>query len=251
MTISHDPVLVMLSVFVAITGAITGLALTAGYHQRYRPNFSFALFKGSVAIGASIWAVHFITVLAIRFPVPVNYNFVETMVSLYVAIIGAALGLLIVHGSRLGAASSVVGGALMGGTIAAMHYLGMGALRGCGVVQDAPGVITTVTIAIAASTLALWLTFRRRSTAAMLTGGLLLGLTIPSVHYLAIAAAEFRYLRAAPRIHMPLISKEVLVVTVGVAVVAICGAFLFLFAKLALRGDGRGQRIREGGPARY
>lgn len=251
MTISHDPALVMLSVFVAITGAVTGLALTAGYHERYRPSFSFALFKGSVAIGVSIWAMHFIAVLAIRFPVTVTYNFVETMVSLAVAIVGAALGLLVVNGNRLGAASGVVGGALMGGTVAAMHYLGMGALRGCAIVEPLPGVIATLGLAIAASTAALWLAFRKRSTATMLAGGLLLGLTFPSVHYVAIATTEFRQLHAVPRINMPLISKEVLVATVAIAALAICGSFLLLFARLALRGSGQGRRAGESGRVRY
>jgi NO-binding membrane sensor protein with MHYT domain len=251
MTISYEPTLVMLSIFIAITGSITGLALTAGYHQRYKPRFSFALFKGAVVIGATIWAAHFTAMLATRFPVPVNFDFLETMVPLYVAIIGAALALLAVGGRRLGTASGMIGGTLMGGTIAGMHFLGMDALRGCATVHNAPGVTLTVLVAIAASVVALGFALRKRNTAATLAGGLLLGLTIASVHYLGLAGTGFHSPHAVPRFNMPLISRDVLAGTVAVTALAICGTFVFLFAKLAMRGSGQQSQQGSGSRIRY
>lgn len=250
MLISYKPVFVMLSVFIAITGAVTGLTLTAGYSQRQRRAFSLALFKGAVALGASIWAAQFVTMLAIRFPLPASYNLVQAMVSFYVAIIGAALGLLVVSGRRLGALSSVAGGLLMGGTIAGTHYLGMGALYGIGTAHPTEGIITSVAMATVASIVALWFAFRKRGTAETLIGGLLLGLAMPAVYYIAIAGTEFHYLRAMPHLSAPLISREVLTATVGVVALVICGTFLFLFAKLALGGGGQPRRLSSGGRAR-
>lgn len=101
MTVTYDPMLVMLSIFVAITGALTGLAVTAGYNQGGTRNYASSLIKGSIIIGGSIWSMHFIAMLAVRLPVQVNYNFVETMLSLYIAIMGTCLGLYLVSRRRL------------------------------------------------------------------------------------------------------------------------------------------------------
>jgi len=68
----------MLSVFVAIIGALTGLAFTFGYNA---PSMFFSpksLVKGAVIIGGSIWSMHFIAMLAVKLPVAVNYNSTET-----------------------------------------------------------------------------------------------------------------------------------------------------------------------------
>src|SRR5688572_30232374 len=129
MSVLYDPTLVMLSIFVAITGALTGLAVTAGYDRSGMRNYALSLIKGAVIIGGSIWSMHFVAMLAVRLPVPVNYDFVKTIFSLYVAIIGTGLGLFIVSRRRLGALSVPMGGVLMGAAIGGMHYLGMSAVQ--------------------------------------------------------------------------------------------------------------------------
>jgi NO-binding membrane sensor protein with MHYT domain len=116
MTVFHDPTLVMLSIFIAITGALTGLAITAGYDRGGRRNEATSLIKGAIVIGASIWAMHFVAMLAVRLPVLISYRFVETVLSLYIAIMGTGLGLFLVSRRRLGF-SVPIGGLLMGAAI--------------------------------------------------------------------------------------------------------------------------------------
>jgi NO-binding membrane sensor protein with MHYT domain len=236
MTTIYDPTLVMLSIFVAITGALTGLAVTAGYDRGGRRNYASALIKGAIIIGGSIWSMHFIAMLAVRLPVAINYSFVGTVLSLYIAIVGTGLGLYVVSRRRLGWASIPIGGLLMGAAIGGMHYLGMNAMRGCGIAYAQGGVLASIAIAVTASTIALWFTFRRRGTTETLLGGLMLGLTIASMHYTAMVATAFDYLPVSVTTSAPLLSQDTLAFLIASSTFAICGIFLFLFSSLALGG---------------
>ncbi len=65
MPITYDPTLIMLSILVAITGALTGLTVTAGYTAGGR-RAGLRLVKGAIIIGGSIWSMHFIAMLAVK-----------------------------------------------------------------------------------------------------------------------------------------------------------------------------------------
>lgn len=124
----------------------------------------------------------------------------------------------------------------MGAAIGGMHYLGMNAIRGCGVMYAESGIITALTIAVTASTVALWFTFRKRGTAETLIGGLMLGLTISSMHYTAMVSTGFDYLPVNFNATAPLLSPDALAFIIASSTFAICGIFLFLFSSLALAG---------------
>ncbi len=239
MTTIYNPTLVMLSMFVAITGALTGLAVTAGYDRGGKRTYASAVIKGAVIIGGSIWSMHFIAMLAVRLPVAVTYNFVETTLSLYIAIMGTGLGLYIASRRRLGWASIPIAGILMGAAIGGMHYLGMNAMRGCGISYTQSGIITALTIAVAASTIALWFTFRKRGTTETLLGGLMLGLTIASMHYTAMVSTGFDYPPVNISPSALLMSQDALAFIIATSTFAICGVFLLLFSSLALGGRAR------------
>jgi NO-binding membrane sensor protein with MHYT domain len=166
----------MLSAFVAIIGSLTGLALASAYDAPHS-SFSFdSLAKGAVVIGGSIWSMHFIAMLAVQFPVPVDYNVSGTAISLAIAILLTGVGLYIVSAKRLGLLSIPVAALLMGSGIGGMHYIGMNAIRGCGIAYDLQLVAVSVIVAIVAS-IALWFVFRERG-AVETFGGLVLGLAI-------------------------------------------------------------------------
>src|SRR5258708_10487404 len=81
MSIIYDPTLVMLSVFVAIIGSLTGLAFTFGYNSRSVFFSPKSLMKGAIIIGGGILSMHFIAMLAGEFPVAVNSNSTQTLLS--------------------------------------------------------------------------------------------------------------------------------------------------------------------------
>jgi NO-binding membrane sensor protein with MHYT domain len=139
MAVSYQPNLVLLSVVVAIIGSLTSLAVTSGSHdvddnESWEAGFSLA--NGGLIMGTTIWSMHFTAMMAVRFPVLINYNIAETILSIAVAIGATATGLYVVSKRRLGYFSIPGAGVLMGLGIASMHYLGMGAIRGCGLAYD-------------------------------------------------------------------------------------------------------------------
>jgi diguanylate cyclase len=235
MFVVYDPTLVMLSILVAIIGSLTGLVLTLG---RDAPSMFFSpksLIRGAIVIGGSIWSMHFIAMLAVKFPVAVNYNSPETLLSLCVAIFFTGVGLSIASANPLGLLSIPVAGVLMGSGIAGMHYLGMNAIRGCGVSYDFNGVALSLAVAIAASAIALWFAFRERGAFESLLGGVVLGFAISGMHYTGMYATSFYPIAVSFEIGAPVLSQTVLALSVAATTLAICGVYLFLFSWMLMR----------------
>jgi NO-binding membrane sensor protein with MHYT domain len=236
MTITYDPVLVLLSIGVSILGSLTALALTAGGYDRdfgaWRT--SFALANSGLIMGSTICAMHFIAMMAVEIPVPVDYSTPETVGSICVAIVAAGTGLYLTRARLLGRGSIPVGGLLMGLGIAGMHYLGMSAVRGCGLAYDLQLVAASVAIAIAASTAALWFTFTgRRGVLATLAGGTVQGLAIAAMHYTAMAATFFVPLEMAVEPSAPVFSRSLLAYLIAGGIAAVSVANLALLALLS------------------
>ena len=106
MSIAYDPTLVMLSVFVAIIGSLTGMAVTFG-HNGSPVRLSLASpIRGALTIGGSIWSMHFIGMLAVKFPVPADYAARETLLSLCAAVLFTGIGLTLASLKALGRAQN-------------------------------------------------------------------------------------------------------------------------------------------------
>src|SRR2546430_8602726 len=126
MVVTYQPVLVLLSIVVAIIGSLTALALTSGSHEADSDSWeaSFSLANGGLIMGTTIWSMHFIAMMAVQFPVLINYNIVETVLSICFAMGATALGLYVVSKKRLGRYSIIGGCAAMGLRNASLHYTG-------------------------------------------------------------------------------------------------------------------------------
>lgn len=225
----------MLSIFVAVMGALTGLAVTFGYNA---PSMFFApksLIKGAVIIGGSIWSMHFIAMLAVKLPVAVSYNSIQTFLSFCVAVFFTGIGLSIASAKQFGSLRIPAAGVLMGSGIAGMHYLGMNAIRGCGMAYDAGGLALSVAVAIVASGIALWFAFRERNAFETLAGGVILGLAIAGMHYTGMHATSYYPVSESFEIGAPLLSQTALALSVAAATLAICSIYLFLFSSMLIR----------------
>jgi NO-binding membrane sensor protein with MHYT domain/hemoglobin-like flavoprotein len=224
MTVTYDPGLVLLSIAVAILGSLTALALTAKKQNDEESwQVSFALANGGLIQGATIWSMHFVAMMAVQFPILVNYNLVETIGSICIAIVATGTGLYLASTRTLGLVSIPVGAVLMGLGIAGMHYLGMSAIRGCGLAYDLRLVAASVGIAIVASMAALWFAFYKRKLWMTLAGGVVQGLAIASMHYTAMAATYFVPLGIPVELTTPLFSQNLLayMIASGIAVVSV------------------------------
>src|SRR6202167_2318120 len=114
-------------------------------------------------MGLGIWSMHYIGMLAFILPIPVFYHWPTVVLSLLAAILASAVALYVVSRDFMSAWSTVVGSILMGAGIAAMHYIGMNAMRLAAMCYfDAALVALSVVLAIAISFIALSLVFRAR-----------------------------------------------------------------------------------------
>lgn len=230
MVVHYQPILVILSILVAIVGSLTSLALTFGSHDAGDESWEagFSLANGGLIMGTTIWSMHFVAMMAVQFPVLINYNIVETILSIAIAISVTAMGLYIVSKRRLGFFSIPGAAVLMGLGIASMHYLGMSAIRGCNLAYDRTLVAASITIAIVASMAALWFAFYKRSVLTTLAGGVVQGLAIASMHYTAMAATHFIPLDAPADLTTPLFAQDLLAFMIAGAMLVVSTGNLLL-----------------------
>jgi len=224
---SYDIRLVALSVLIAILAAHAALDL-AGRTAAARGNLRFAwLACGACAMGFGIWAMHYIGMLALKLGVPILYDFPTVLFSLLAAIFGAATALWIVSRKDLTVISVTAGSLVMGAAIAAMHYVGMAAMRVPAMCHYNSKIVSaSILIAVVVSAAALLLTFRFRSVQnefhiGKILSAVVMGFAVAAMHYTGMASVSFT---ATPLVED--VSHAVDVSSLGVAGITIVSVFV-------------------------
>ncbi|KJC39469.1 diguanylate cyclase [Bradyrhizobium sp. LTSP849] len=223
LTDQHDWRLVALGGAVCLLASAAAISLFHRARATQGPGRLVWISLDAVVSGCGIWATHFIAMLAYG---PGNggaYNIPVTILSLIFAISVTFVGLSIaVSSSRT--PWVVLGGAIVGGGVAAMHYTGMAALEIPARVSWVEGtVVASVLFGIVFAALALFVASRRddRSHALRATG--LLTLAIVAHHFTAMGAV---LLTPDPTIaisglSIPPASMSFLTASAAVAIIAI------------------------------
>jgi diguanylate cyclase len=188
---AHDPVYMLLSYLIAATGSYTALKLVDWLRHCPARSARFWHLAASATLGGSIWAMHFMGMLAVRINLPMSFEPKLTLTSLVIAVGVAALGLRMVLAGAHSSLCIGAAGVVLGLGIAAMHYVGMAALQLPGSVAYVPRVwIASVLIAMGAAVAALCLALRdgrHRVPAALAMAAAICGM-----HYTGMAAAVIR-----------------------------------------------------------
>jgi signal transduction histidine kinase/CheY-like chemotaxis protein len=194
---AYDYRLVALSVVIAILASYAALDL-AGRVTAARGHIHVLwLSGGAFAMGMGIWSMHYIGMLAFRLPVAVAYDWPTVLLSLLAAMFASGVALFVVSRNTMGIASASAGSIVMGGGIAAMHYIGMEAMRLPAMCMYSTWIVAlSVVLAIVISFVALWLAFHSRNDTTSWSwrksgSALLMGLAIPTMHYIGMAAVSF------------------------------------------------------------
>jgi PAS domain S-box-containing protein len=141
--------------------------------------------------------MHYVGMLAYSLPVEVLYDWPTVLLSLFAAVVASGIALWVVSQKEMGPRRYSMGGVSMGIGIAAMHYIGMEAMRLPAMCHySMPLVVVSVVLAIVISLVALRLTFRSRDEAKAggwrkLASAVVMGAAIPLMHYTGMAAATF------------------------------------------------------------
>jgi PAS domain S-box-containing protein len=204
LTGSYDYRLVAVSVLIAILASYAALDLGGRVTASRGIARSVWLTGGAAAMGMGIWSMHYIGMLAYNLPVTVSYDWPTVLVSLLAAIVASAVALFVASRDSLGPVRIGVGGFFMGTAIAAMHYVGMEAMRLPAMCHySIPIVALSVLLAIVISLVALALTFHLRATNKSiswqkLASAVLMGAAIPVMHYTGMAAVTFSPMSGSP-----------------------------------------------------
>lgn len=182
----------LLAYVASCLGAATGLSATSRARAATDTKTRAAwLLVASVAIGGTgVWVMHFIAMLGFTVTdMPINYDIPQTVLSALVAVAVVAIGLFLVGFAGDRPLWLVSGGIVAGLGVAAMHYMGIGAMRMTGHMEfSLPVVGLSVLVAIVAATAALWLSVNVRGRAAMLGAALIMGVAVSGMHYTGMAA---------------------------------------------------------------
>jgi diguanylate cyclase len=191
--------LVALSLGVATLVSYTALRLAARVATSEGHGARIWLGVGALAMGIGIWTMHFVGMLAFSLPIPLAYDVPTTLASLAVAIVTSGFSLAVSSGRKLTLSRLSLSAVAMGTGIAAMHYIGMGAITIVPSIAYDPALVAlSFLIAISASFVALWLFFHLREAdhsfrqQLMSVGAaVIMGLAIAGMHYTAMAASRF------------------------------------------------------------
>ena len=231
MIVTYDPLLVLLSVLIAICGGYTCFHLMDRLTRLYGASWKSTILAAALAIGGGIWSMHFVAMLAMNMPDTVSYNLQETLLSALIAIGVTAIALYLVTFRKATAHMTVVSGILLGIGISAMHYVGMGAIRGNFTVSyDAGLVVVSVLVGTGASIMALYLALRVRNRLKQIPAAIAMGLGISGMHYTGMLATSFTLSGDAIAIAAPAIDNATMGVVITIAAFFLFGSTFFLAA---------------------
>ncbi|MFE3504036.1 MHYT domain-containing protein [Kitasatospora sp. NPDC059146] len=164
---------------------LRGLAATGAARRNW-------LLTAAAAIGSGIWTMHFVAMFGFAVDgTELRYSVPLTVLSLLVAVLVTGLGLTVVCYGRHRGLALLGGGCTTGVGVAAMHYLGMAAVRMHGGLRyDGGTVALSVLVAVGAATAALWAAVTVRNGYAAAAASLGMGLAVSCMHYTGMAAVH-------------------------------------------------------------
>jgi NO-binding membrane sensor protein with MHYT domain len=202
--------------FLGLRCASRSRASTGGSRIRW-------LMVAAVSIGITgIWVMHFIAMLGFTIPgETIRYNVPITLASMLLAVSFMAIGLLIAGAGQTSVRSLLLGGAITGLGVAAMHYSGMAAMAMPARMSYNPELFgASVVIAICAATAALWAALRLRGFWPTIIAAAIMGVAVSGMHYMGMAAMHV-YPRDGSPMNMSGASAEafLLPLIIGVSII--------------------------------
>ena len=188
LTVDHDWRLILLAAVVCF--AASAVAISLFHRAQATAGRTRLVWMGldAAAAGCGIWATHFIAMLAYVPAVNAGYNLTLTVLSLLIAVLitGAGFGMALLNPGRW---TSAIGGVVVGGGIAAMHYTGMMALELPGrIIWSANLVTASIVFGVVFGAVAVFYAARRDDWANTMVAIVSLTLAIVAMHFTAMGA---------------------------------------------------------------
>jgi NO-binding membrane sensor protein with MHYT domain len=226
---AHDPTLMALSVLIAIQGSFVSLVLAREVGRFAGARRRLVLAMSAVTLGLSIWAMHFIGMLAYHMPDEAAYDLFLTLLSFLIAVLTVGIGygvMTVAPGRRW---RDVAAAIFTGGGIAGMHYVGMAAVSGPVELAYQPlWVAVSVLVGIVAAGISLHLAFGTRLQARAALGAVAMGLAISGMHYAAMYGTAISATGLADAVSSPVLDRNLLAIVVAIVAFVICATSMLL-----------------------
>jgi len=183
----HDLRLVVLAALICLFTCFTAVDLFVRARDSARTRGLAWLSAAATVFGSGVWATHFVAELAYNPGFPLGYDIGLTALSAVIAMSVAWLGMLV----ALWGEAPMLGGAVVGAAVGAMHYVGMTALRVPAELRwDARYVLASLAIGVLLSVPAIRILCQASASAwpRRLGGALLLVAAICGLHFTGMAA---------------------------------------------------------------
>jgi diguanylate cyclase len=184
----HNLWLVGLAVVVSVIGSfVTMRLLERALETEGLPRLGWVFQTASVA-GASVWCTHFVAILAYDPGAPVSFDPMLTIASLIFAICGFGIGFgIAAHSTQRW--TLIVGGGMIGLTIAIMHYIGMAAYHISAILEwNIAYIVASVMLSVLLAIAAVYVAIGTNHPFSLLVGTAGLVLAIVSLHFTGMAA---------------------------------------------------------------
>ncbi len=193
----YDMGLVILSYIVAAFASYTALNLfSRSYDKLNQSTQSIWLYGSAFVLGAGIWSMHFMGMLAYKMEMYHEYDPLLTVFSLIYAVIGSYLALQLITKEQTRLHHFLFGALILGAAICLMHYSGMMSMEMDAAIRYQPWLFfASVLIAVSASGAGLFIAFftsnHNNKHILKLLSAMVMGVAICGMHYTGMEAAVF------------------------------------------------------------
>jgi diguanylate cyclase (GGDEF)-like protein len=192
----HNPFLIMLAYVIACAGSFATLDMAERISHVEQPKARRQWrWVGAGCLAGGIWAMHFISMLALDAPITVHIELPITVASFFIALIAGLMMMDTLGQEKLRLADYLKAATGIGLAIASMHYIGMAALQSSATVYYQPVLFAlSIAVAIVASFAVLCLARYLRNGSGMMhqllkySVSLLMGASIVSTHFIGLWA---------------------------------------------------------------
>ena len=206
--VHYDLSLVIGSIAISILACYFAVSIEQLLFQNVQQkNKTIALFISGVLLGAAVWCMHFVGMLACHFPAPYQFNLSFTALSFFIAFLASTFAVWLTTKSTLPLPRLILSGLLMGLGIAGMHYTGMMGVvvEGYRSHYDPTIVLLSILVAIIGAIVTFWLMFRakcriRRQAHYKILIAVLMSLSIVAMHYIGMEALHFHSTENLPKL---------------------------------------------------
>ncbi len=249
---SYNYPYVALSVLIGVSASYAALDLAGRVTAASGWARSVWLTGGAVAMGAGIWSMHFVGMLAFNLPFSISYNWPTALAALLTSILSSAFALYVVSRKTMGHRRAFAGSVTMGGGIAGLHYIGMDAMRLAAVCRYnlrivALSIVLAVIFSLAALVFAFDLREETKGTPSRKAmSALLLGAAVSAMHYTGMASASFFPTAAAPDLSHAIDISSLGTAGIGIVTLMVLGVAVLTCAaerRLAAQAKDLEQRV--------